>query len=328
MGSSILTLVFSSGGAMVRVTDYWPEVADDLTRVSWSHATNSKALLNQALADSTMMIEADVSLGPGNTPIMAHPPANTSDLSLQQFLETVLESTEGGAKKGIKLDFKLLGVVEPSLSMLEGLRDRLAIPLWLNADILQGPGGGVPVEGNDFLNVCKRIFPGATLSVGWTTGPEGQYSKDDFDKMRNLLLQHNVTSPVTLPLRASLAVNSVEPISEFLLQMENLNPFPLSLTIWTGASDQVDRNALHRFIELVGKERVFLDVPWAGPCGIVKNTGIPGFCKNTVPYRTGMKFLIPLGSALRAQGWGMYIFGIFGIWGVCFNGNYRLILDI
>ena len=30
---------------------------------------------------------------------------------------------------------------------------------------------------------------------------------------------------------------------------------------------------------------------------IPKNTGIPGFCKNTVPYRTGIKFLIPLGPA-------------------------------
>ena len=28
---------------------------------------------------------------------------------------------------------------------------------------------------------------------------------------------------------------------------------------------------------------------------VPKNTGIPGFCKNTVPYRTGIKFLIPLG---------------------------------
>ena len=27
---------------------------------------------------------------------------------------------------------------------------------------------------------------------------------------------------------------------------------------------------------------------------VPKNTGIPGFCKNTVPYRTGIKFLIPL----------------------------------
>ena len=37
--------------------------------------------------------------------------------------------------------------------------------------------------------------------------------------------------------------------------MENLNRIPLSLTIWTGASDQVDRNALGRFIEIVGKDR-------------------------------------------------------------------------
>ena len=139
---SILALVFTSVGSMVRVKDYWPEVANDLTRVSWSHATNSKALLDQALADSTMMIEADVSLGPENVPIMAHPPANTSDLSLVQFLEYVLASTESGAKKGIKLDFKFLGVVEPSLQILDGLRDKLKIPLWLNADILQGPGGG------------------------------------------------------------------------------------------------------------------------------------------------------------------------------------------
>ena len=32
---------------------------------------------------------------------------------------------------------------------------------------------------------------------------------------------------------------------------------------------------------------------------VPKNTGIPGFCKNTVPYRTGMKFLIPLGPAAQ-----------------------------
>ena len=135
----LLALAFNSGGAMVRVTDYWPEVANDLTRVSWSHATNSKALLDQALADSTMMIEADVSLGPGSEPIMAHPPANTSDLSLRQFLDFVLES---GKKKGIKLDFKLLEVVRPSLEILDQMRDKLRMPLWLNADIVKGPGGG------------------------------------------------------------------------------------------------------------------------------------------------------------------------------------------
>ena len=134
--------MLSSGSAMVHVTDYWPEVAEDLTKVSWSHATNSRAKLDKALTDSTMMIEADVSLGAGNKPIMAHPPANTSDLSLEQFLESVLASTQSGEKKGIKLDFKFLGVVEPSLVMLDKLRDKLNFPVWLNADILKGPGGG------------------------------------------------------------------------------------------------------------------------------------------------------------------------------------------
>ena len=37
-----------------------------------------------------MMIEADVSIGPNGEPIMAHPPATTSDLSLQQFLDIVI----------------------------------------------------------------------------------------------------------------------------------------------------------------------------------------------------------------------------------------------
>ena len=37
---------------------------------------------------------------------------------------------------------------------------------------------------------------------------------------------------------------------------------------------------------------------------VPKNTGIPGFCINTVPYRTGIKFLIPLGPAGQGtQGW-------------------------
>ena len=132
---------------MVSVTDYWPEVATDLTLVSWSHATNSRALLAQALQDSTMMIEADVSLGPGGVPIMAHPPANTSDLSLQLFLDTVLEATEDKAKKGIKLDFKFIEVVEPSLKIVKDLLDRINMPLWLNADIIAGPGGGGWVGG-------------------------------------------------------------------------------------------------------------------------------------------------------------------------------------
>lgn len=83
-----------------------------------------------------MMIEADVSMGTLTTdndssiiPIMAHPPHKTSDLSLEQFLTTILES---GKRKGIKLDFKDIDIVEPALVMLKRQENQvLASPLIL-----------------------------------------------------------------------------------------------------------------------------------------------------------------------------------------------------
>ena len=36
---------------IVEVADYWPEVAADLSLVSWSHATNSQTELAAALQD-------------------------------------------------------------------------------------------------------------------------------------------------------------------------------------------------------------------------------------------------------------------------------------
>ena len=57
------------------------------------------------------MIEADVSLGrikyrhssSGKLPVMAHPPVTTSDLSLEEFLDTCINYD---TPKGIKLDIK------------------------------------------------------------------------------------------------------------------------------------------------------------------------------------------------------------------------------
>merc|ERR1711974_238467 len=47
------------------VQDYWPNLDGDLTKVTWSHATNSQEKLAEALSESSnvMMMEADVSLG-------------------------------------------------------------------------------------------------------------------------------------------------------------------------------------------------------------------------------------------------------------------------
>jgi hypothetical protein len=69
-----------------------------------------------------MMIEADVSMGTVTgsdgimLPIMAHPPLNNSDLSLEEFIDTILSS---GTPKGIKLDFKDLEALESSLMAIK-----------------------------------------------------------------------------------------------------------------------------------------------------------------------------------------------------------------
>lgn len=67
------------------------------------------------------MLEADVVVGTIKgkegppLPIMAHPPATTSDLSLGDFLAAVSQHNKGQSKpKGVKLDFKTIEAFEKS----------------------------------------------------------------------------------------------------------------------------------------------------------------------------------------------------------------------
>lgn len=75
-----------------------------------------------------MMIEADVVLGEltpeglQNMPIMAHPPANTSDLSLSEFLVQIISDNQNKTEvqwKGIKLDFKSIAALERSVEVIQ-----------------------------------------------------------------------------------------------------------------------------------------------------------------------------------------------------------------
>ena len=59
-------------------------------------------------------------------PIMAHPPDTTSDISLDTWLSTVAARRP---EKGIKLDFKSLEVLEPSLVLLKKYSSKVSIKL-------------------------------------------------------------------------------------------------------------------------------------------------------------------------------------------------------
>ncbi|XP_058057505.1 uncharacterized protein LOC131208700 isoform X2 [Anopheles bellator] len=71
----------------------------NLTQVTWAHAVNDAEYLTRVLDSDIQFIECDISLGylkedvnrENEIPIMAHPPANESDISLETFLQRVLQ---------------------------------------------------------------------------------------------------------------------------------------------------------------------------------------------------------------------------------------------
>lgn len=106
--------------------------------------------------------------------------------------------------------------------------------------------------------------PGATLSTGFTTGLGlfGHYTDQIMADMYDKLVEKRTTAPVTIPIRASLGARSVTEISQFMARADHDALFPVSLTIWSAALDLVDMEGLESLVLEVGKDRVFVDVPW------------------------------------------------------------------
>lgn len=250
------------------------DVKGNLTKIVWAHAVNSKELLTKALNQTDVnMLEADVVLGKltsnatENMPIMAHPPDNTSDLSLQEFLKIVGEKS---TKKGVKLDFKSIEALDASKEILNATHNDLKFPLFINADILPGPvnaNATKPVDANEFLNQTKSLTK-CTLSVGWTTRygskdnvTEGGYMKEQIEQMLNLLKEKQVTQPITYPVRAGPAANSAEVIKNLMERSAELKSKDVTLTVWSSEGDQVNTTELSALIKDIGLAKVYVDVP-------------------------------------------------------------------
>ncbi|XP_041984474.1 protein FAM151A isoform X2 [Aricia agestis] len=246
----------------------------NLTTVTWAHAVNNKTYLEAALASDVSMLEADIVLGHVTgqdgppIPIMAHPPATTSDLSLTDFLITVHKynkASKADKQKGVKLDFKSIEAFEKSQDQIAPFsKPEVTFPLWLNADILPGPIEATtkPVDPIKFIKLCGN-HPRAVMSVGWTTEyggnvTEGEYSRDQIGSMLRLMTENRINQTVTFPVRAGLASNSQPVILDLLRETSFLNS---SMTVWSSESDHVEVDRLRALILTVGLERTYLDVP-------------------------------------------------------------------
>ncbi|XP_077860433.1 protein FAM151B isoform X3 [Macaca mulatta] len=195
--------------------------AEDGAEITWYHAANHKAQMNEALKSTAHMIEADVLLPSDGSehsqPIMAHPPETNSDNTLQEWLTEVTKSN-----KGIKLDFKSLAAVEPSMMLLENVKRHLKRPVWINADILPGPNGNSKViDAKPFLDTVTFFFPDVTFSLGWTTGwhPEKVNEGYSWTMVKEMeYICNELSQPVTFPVRAALVRQSCSQLLWLLKQ--------------------------------------------------------------------------------------------------------------
>ncbi|XP_023366699.1 protein FAM151B isoform X1 [Otolemur garnettii] len=253
---------------------------EDGAEIIWYHAANHKAQMNEALKTSNRsqsqyrmfqgfvqhpllpgsahMIEADVLLPNDGSehgqPIMAHPPETNSDNTLQEWLTQVMKSS-----KGIKLDFKSLAAVEPSMMLLENVKKHLKRPVWINADILPGPNGNSKVvDAKPFIDTVTSYFPDVTLSLGWTTGwhPEKVNEGYSWTMVKEMeYICNELNQPVTFPVRAALVKQSC---SQLLWLLKKSNRY--SLTIWTGKNDHYSTEDLLYIRDHFDKKQVFYDI--------------------------------------------------------------------
>lgn len=267
-GEPVLFLAFAA--AKVNCEE---EAMKNLTTVTWAHAVNNKTYLEAALASEVSMLEADIVLGHvigkegPPIPIMAHPPADTSDLTLGDFLSAVAQYNNVNSKqKGVKLDFKSIEAFEKSQEIIApySKHEVAKFPLWLNADILPGPVDATtkPVDPDKFIQLGMK-HPRAVLSIGWTTNyggniTEGEYSREQIGTMLRKVNEHRIDQTVTFPVRAGLASNSQPVLLDLLRETSSLNS---SVTVWSSEGDVVEVDRLKALLLTVGLERTYLDVP-------------------------------------------------------------------
>lgn len=145
----------------------------------------------------------------------------------------------------------------------------MSYPIWLNADIVDGPVNqnvALPVNPERFFAGCAP-FEKAVLSIGWTTKwfttvNDGSYTRKDTKAMLEAIRNNNITKtgqPITFPVRAGIAANSLNELHDLVKTVNATND--CSLTIWSSQNDFVNIDKLRKLILSFGFDRIYLDVP-------------------------------------------------------------------
>ncbi|XP_055295876.1 protein FAM151B-like isoform X2 [Sitodiplosis mosellana] len=211
---------------------------------------------------------------PAKIPILAHPPTDKSDLSLEEFLDAVVAynmdaQTANKSVKGVKLDFKQ---IEALKSAVQSWKPKDLKHLWINADIITGPGkaAGDEVNAKEFFGAvldAKENLVNKTLSIGWTTelGKDKiSYNQTYVDAMKKAIKESEIPVgyPITFPVRAAIAAESKDSLKNLFDEVSK-DKRKVTFTIWSGKNDTdlVDKDKLQDFINTFTVKKVYVDVP-------------------------------------------------------------------
>ena len=218
--------------------------------ITWAHGVNNKKRLEKFIHDgSTMMIEGDIGSSNDGDIIMAHPPKKESDLTFDEWIDSIIKF-----HKGAKLDFKDPTVVTNVLEKL--IKLGVHLPIFLNADVLKGPGGENPIfDPIEFISTCNSLYPTADyISLGWTVGyvKDGKYTTKMVKEMISLSEKSKI--PITVSVLAYYLPSSWDTLKEIFEDSAD------TITIW-GIKEIGVNDELKEWIrEHMDPKRTFVDL--------------------------------------------------------------------
>lgn len=243
---------------------------------NWSHSTCSKEKMLHALGNETITaIEVDIVMGTDISssvsgednkenlekekalvPILAHPPERSSDLNVRTFLSMVSSSSNDDEGKDssssyrkllkhIKLDFKEIGVIEPTLKAIQEYNilycgkqhsTSKSPSVFLNIDVLPGPGlrnQKARVDAQEFFDLCLKEPSFAEnkfmYSLGWACDPRtfSGYSDDDIESMLKIIQDYNLVERssgelITSSVCYTVSLNYYENLTHYFFKINKL----------------------------------------------------------------------------------------------------------
>ncbi|WKY13119.1 hypothetical protein Q1695_004159 [Nippostrongylus brasiliensis] len=256
------------------VVDFWKnETLGDGFNIRVAHGVNSWPdlvdQLHEPFLNKSMLIEGDVFLQTGRRPRHRAIPvmraeARTADrITFKEWLREV-----ANLRKAIKINFRSTEVIRPVLQYLyasqaDPLAPVLQYPVILHANVFRSPRSVENVvDPASFVDRARRLFPDATLSLGWTKQSNFSMLNPKHKRItwRQLfqILEYiaRLDQPVMLSVRLSVASNSKEQLL-WLLGMEKA----VSLLIWSDDDDtDIDWSSVAEIRRVATKNRVLYDL--------------------------------------------------------------------